>query len=171
MIALDLQQIETEEITLHMIQMVSVGDLDEESCFVTLDSGADVSVLPANYGNVGEWRPGAKELKMVDAQGTRIAHQGLTRAKVRVKDVNGKEVEIIEEFVLGNVQHPIMCAGRLLRKGRKGWSIQSKEDGLQLCHADRDITIPISNERHSLQFEARIYGVEQRSSQRQWRRG
>ena len=154
-----------------MIQMVSVGDLDEESCFVTLDSGADVSVLPANYGNVGEWRPGAKELKMVDAQGTRIAHQGLTRAKVRVKDVNGKEVEIIEEFVLGNVQHPIMCAGRLLRKGRKGWSIQSKEDGLQLCHADRDITIPISNERHSLQFEARIYGVEQRSSQRQWRRG
>ena len=118
---------------------------------MTLDSGADVSVLPANYGNVGEWRPGAKELKMVDAQGTRIAHQGLTGAKVRVKDVNGKEIEIIEEFVLGNVQHPIICAGRLLRRG---WSIQSKEDSLQLCHTERDIIIPISNERHSLQFEA-----------------
>ena len=159
-IALDLQQVETEDIAFHMIQMVSVGDLDEEACFVTLDSGADVSVLPANYGNVGEWRPGAKELKMVDAQGTRIAHQGLTRAKVRVKDVNGKEIEIIEEFVLGNVQHPIICAGRLLRRG---WSIQSKEDSLQLCHTERDIIIPISNERHSLQFEARIYGIEQKN--------
>ena len=59
-IAMDLQQVETEDIAFHMIQMVSVGDLDEEACFVTLDSGADVSVLPANYGNVGEWRPGAK---------------------------------------------------------------------------------------------------------------
>lgn len=77
---------------------------------------------------------------MVDAQGKKIEHQGLTRAKVRIKDINGKEIEIIEEFILGNAQRPIMCAGRLLRKG---WSVQSKENGLQLCHGDRDINIPI----------------------------
>lgn len=29
-----------------------------------------------------------------------------------------------------------MCAGRLLRKG---WSSQSKDNGVQLCHGDRDI--------------------------------
>lgn len=59
---------------------------------------------------------------------------------MRVKDVNGKEIEIIEEFILGNVQRPVMCAGRLLRKG---WSVQSKDNGLQLCHGDRDIAIQI----------------------------
>lgn len=76
--------------------------------------------------------------------------------------LNGKEIEISEEFILGSVQHPIMCAGRLLRKG---WSIQTKDNGLQLCHGDRDIAIQTSVERHSLQFEARIYGVEQQVQQ------
>lgn len=51
-----------------MVQMVSVREMDEEECLVTLDSGADFSVLPVSFGSVGEWRPGPKDLKMVDAQ-------------------------------------------------------------------------------------------------------
>ena len=41
-VALDLQQVETEETAFYMIQMVSVPEMEEEKCQVTLDSGADV---------------------------------------------------------------------------------------------------------------------------------
>lgn len=44
--------------------------------------GTDVSALPVSYGSLGEWRPGSKGLKMVDAHGKKIEHEGLTRAKV-----------------------------------------------------------------------------------------
>lgn len=65
---MDLQSMKAEESAFYMIQMVSMREADEEQCLVTLDSGADISVLPISYGNVGEWRPGSKDLKMVDAQ-------------------------------------------------------------------------------------------------------
>ena len=40
------------------------------------------------------------------------------------EDGNGQEMEVIEEFIIGNVQHPIMCVGRLFRKEeatKGGW--------------------------------------------------
>ena len=60
---------------------------------------------------------------MVDAQGKQIAHDGVTRARLRATDANRKNVEMVEEFVLGNVKHPILCAGRLLRKS---WCIENE---------------------------------------------
>ena len=157
-IAMDMQMHEVEEKGAKFIQMVKVEAVIQDSCLVTLDSGADVSVLPLHYGEVGTWRPGSEKLKMVDAQGTKIAHQGLTKAKIKIEDSEGKDIELIEEFVLGNVQHPILCAGRLLRKG---WSISGGSDGkMFLFHEERNLKIPINTERNSLQFEARIFGVE-----------
>ena len=70
---------------------------------------------------------------------------------------DGKRVELVEEFVLGNVQHPILCAGRLLRRG---WTIGGDNGQLALQHKEMDIKVPISDERHSLQFSARISMVE-----------
>ena len=100
-VALYLQDDELE------VNMVKVEDGDNEStCLVTLDSGADISVLPRDFAGVGTNMVSNGELKMVDAQGRRIAYDGLTRAKVRIKDRSGKVVEIVEEFVLGNVHHP-----------------------------------------------------------------
>ena len=100
-----------------LVQMVRMDQSDIEECLVTLDSGADISILPKSYGNVGQWAPGAESLKMVDAQGKQIFHDGVTKARLRTTDANGKNVEMVEEFALGNVKHPILCAGRLLRKG------------------------------------------------------
>ena len=109
---------------------------------MTLDSGTDISVLPKSYGNVGQWAPGAESLKMVDAQGKQIAHDGVTRARLRTRDANGKNVEMVEEFVLGNVKHPILCAGRLLRKG---WCIENEGGSLTLQHKERSVVVPISD--------------------------
>ena len=69
---------------------------------------------------MGQWRTASKELKMIDAQGKRIARDGVTKARLRTTDSQGKTVELVEEFVFGNVQRPILCAAKL---SRKGWSI------------------------------------------------
>ena len=108
-IAMDMQTHEVEEKEAKFISMVKVEAVIQDSCLVTLDSGVDVSVLPLHYGEVGTWRLGSEKLKMGDAQGTKIAHQGLTKAKIKIEDSEGKDIELIEEFVLGNVQHPY-CA-------------------------------------------------------------
>ena len=152
-VAMDLQDQGEEK----WVQMVSTGPKEGDECLVTLDSGADISVLPRAYAEVGQWAPGSASLRMVDAQGKRIAHNGVTKAKICTTDANGKRVELVEEFVLGNVQHPILCAGRLLRRG---WTIGGDNGQLALQHKGRDIKVPISDERHSLQFSARISMVE-----------
>ena len=66
---------------------------------------------------------------MVDAQGRKIPHEGITKAKIRLTGKGGRQVELVEEFVLGNVQHPILCAGKLLRRG---WSLGNVDGSLHL---------------------------------------
>ena len=116
-VALDLQDSEEEEL---QVNMVKIEEDESDHCLVTLDSGADVSVLPRSYAAVGQRQQESTELKMVDAQGKKIAHDGVTKARIRIEDKNGKVFELLEDFVLGNVQHPILCAGKLLRRG---WSL------------------------------------------------
>ena len=62
------------------------------------------------------WDTGCQALKQ-------IAHDGITKARLHTTDSNGKKVETVKEFVLGNVKHRILCAGQLLRKG---WRIESE---------------------------------------------
>ena len=147
-VAMDLQ----DDLEERKVQMVRTGEEEQDAgCLVTLDSGADISVLPRSYGSVGTWSPGSQNLRMVDAQGTHIAHDGMTRAKIRTIDKKGKEIELVEDFVLGNVQHPILCTGKLLKKG---WSICGGSGNVNLRHEKRDISVPIHRERNSLQFTA-----------------
>ena len=106
------------------------------------------------YADVGHWKAGSQELRMIDAQGKRIAHDGVTKARLRTTASQGKTIEMVEDFILGNVQHPILCAGKLLRKG---WSICNTQHGLSLRNEEKDVSVPIRNERNSLQFEVNIY--------------
>ena len=152
-VAMDLQ--DDEEL---YVNMVKIEGVNADNCLVTLDTGADVSVLPKTFASVGEWQQGSSELKMIDAQGKRIAHDGVTRVRIRVEDKRGKPFELVEEFVLGNVQHPILCAGKLLRRG---WSLQRSDDGLELRHDEKGIEVPVNTERNSLQLEARICVVSE----------
>ena len=45
------------------------------------------------------WRPGSEQLKTVNAQGRKISRQGLTRAKIKNDNSEGRGIELIEEFV------------------------------------------------------------------------
>ena len=131
-VAMDLQDDKDEKV----VQMVRTNESECASCMVTLDSGADVSALPKSYAGVGRWSEGSKPLRMVDAQGRKIERSGTTKARVRTMDSSGRQIELLEEFVLGNVQRPILCAGKLLRKG---WSINSAGDSLDLRHEEKQV--------------------------------
>ena len=152
-VAMDLQ--DPEEM---MVSMVRRQDCEENgNCLITVDSGADISVLFKHYAGVGERQEAGGQLKMVDAQGKKIPHSGMTRARVRMVDRKGKVVEIYEDFALGSVQRPILCAGKLLKRG---WSLGEVEGSLHLRHEGRSVGIPLNMERNSLQCEARIFAVQ-----------
>ena len=150
-IAMDLQD-EEEQMAVNMVRMNY--EEEEDKCLITLDSGADISVLPRSYAHVGLRQDGREELKMVDAQGRKIPVPA--KAKIRLVGSDGRQIELVEEFVLGNVQHPILCAGKLLRRG---WSLGNVDGSLHLKHEGRAVNIPLNNDRNSLQCEARIFAV------------
>ena len=81
-VAMDLQDIEEKELSVNMVRRQDHEEVG--SCLITVDSGADISVLPKDYAGVGERQEGDGSLKMVDAQGKKIPHSGMTRAKVRM---------------------------------------------------------------------------------------
>ena len=82
---------------------------------ITLDSGADISVLTISQGraNVGELDEN-KKVKMIDAQGKIIASAGVTKAKLLVRRADGYLIEIHKQFALGQVKQPLLCAGKFL---------------------------------------------------------
>ena len=57
-VAMDLQ--DDDEL---YVNMVKVEEASADTCLVTLDTGADVSVLPRAYASVGQWQQGSSELK------------------------------------------------------------------------------------------------------------
>ena len=161
-VAMDLQDNEEKEMSVNMVRRQD--RVEDRSCLITLDSGVDISVLPKDYVGVGEQLEGDGSLRMVDAQGKKIPYSGMARAKIRMKDRTGKVVEIYEDFVLGSVQHPILCAGKLLKRG---WSLGEVQGALHLRHEARSVDIPLNTERNSLQREARIFAVQAGESQEQ----
>ena len=130
-VAIVAMELQDEELEVNMVKLEETGD--DDTCLVTLDSGADISVLPREFAGVGTSVASSGELKIVDAQGRRIAYDGLTRARVRIKDRAGKTIELVEEFALGAVHRPILCAGRLLQRG---WSLGGVEGQLHLKHEE-----------------------------------
>ena len=153
MIAMDLQDEEEDVVEVNAIH-TERGEPDAVP--ITLDSGADISVLPREFADRGVWSRGTTSLKMIDAQGREIKHDGVTKARVQVWSKDGKLIEIVEDFVLGNVKHPILCAGRMMKRG---WDIKREEGEPCLVH-DMTTSVPLRMERNSLLFDAKIFTVE-----------
>lgn len=130
---------------------------DEATSLVamTLDSGADISVAPAHYGEVGE--PGLhRHVRMVDAQGQDIATTGNRKLRLSAETRDGKNVQFVENFALGNVSHPLMCMGKLLRQG---WTLQKDGCGLFLRDEDSGVDVPARLERNSLVMDVKVCAV------------
>ena len=107
---------------------------------VVLDSGADGSVLPLEYGHIGQPDPSFDGSSFVDAQGKPICIKDARIAEVRFGSVIFKE-----RFIIAAVTSPLISMGRLLKEG---WYLERNSDGMFLARNSK--RIPVHFRRNSL---------------------
>ena len=147
-VSMDIQDVDETENALR------VNTVKSERLAITLDSGADVSVVPEEFAKYGD--PGSQGLmKMVDAQGERIETSGNRKMKIEAEMRHGGKVEFIENFAVGAVSHPILCFGKLLRQG---WVISKDGSELFMNHPT-GAEVPIRLERNSLGMDVQIRAI------------
>ena len=163
-VAIDLQDgsFETEDET-YQVNMVTNEEMDHgwSKVLMTVDSGADISVLPEEFAGVGEEAQSGGQIIMKDAQGNIIQQSGTRKVNFAMMGKDGIPVNFVEKFIVGKVKHPILCAGRFLRSG---WEMRRGEDGLNLWHK-QGVEIPLEMRKNSLQVVAEICSVEAEDSE------
>ena len=121
----------TEEV-IASIRAVSAYGREVE---VVVDSGADISVAPCAFADLGS--PGTPAaVTMHDAQGKEIVELGSRVLDIEVRSLEGETVTIREKFAVANVGSLILSLGRLLRwgweLGHEGGGPVIKRDGCRL---------------------------------------
>ena len=66
---------------------------------------------------------------------------------------DGRMVQINEEFALGRVKQPLLCAGKFLRRG---WNIKQEDSGLCLSNPEGNTRIPLELKNQSIHLKAQI---------------
>ena len=108
---------------------------------IILDSGADVSALPASYANGGV-ADGSPSERYVDASGRPLKTCGMRIAEVQVGPFRFKE-----RFLVGGVTCPLLSLGKMYKAGF--YVVPGGEDGQFLLTNGID-TEPVKLKRHSL---------------------
>ena len=117
---------------------------------VVVDSGADVSVAPLAYQNVGQHAP-ASRVQMQDAQGHRIAERGSRILSLAVRILEQGIVTIREKFAIAAVNSVILSLGKLVRGG---WTLAHTETGPAITKGG--CTIPVGLRRNTLVIAATV---------------
>ena len=86
-------------------------------CEVILDSGADTSVLPLCYSELGTSCPGPSTT-FVDAQGCPLVIESTRLATVQFGDVSFRE-----KFIVADVTAPLIALGHIIRSG---WNLMQR---------------------------------------------
>ena len=152
-VSMNMQDDHDNDSTAHTTCRINmVKDVTGQPVVMTLDSGADVSVAPCHFDGIGE--PGAQgHVKMVDAQGELIPTTGNRKLRLTTKTRTGQAVEFVESFAMGNVSHPLMSFGKLMRQG---WTVQRDRQGLYIHHAESSLDIPARLERNGLVMDVKV---------------
>ena len=123
---------EEEEPKVMNVRAVQAQGMEVE---VVVDSGADISVAPRSFGQLGSPAASAAVV-MHDAQGRRIPELGTRILDLEVRSTEGEAVTIREKFAVANVGSLILSLGRLLRwgweLGHEGSGPVIKRDGCRL---------------------------------------
>ncbi|CAE7696343.1 unnamed protein product [Symbiodinium sp. CCMP2592] len=141
------------------VRAVSCPTDPSEPCEVILDSGADVTVLPAHlFSTVGVAEK--QTTRLLDAQGTPIPQMS-QRANVSfvVQGLDGREIVFRDRAVLANVRQPLLCAGKLFRGG---WypKASATDDGIMvMCKGEQEF--PLHFARNSVAATMRILRTEE----------
>ena len=101
-------------------------------CDVILDSGADTSVLPLCFGDLGEACADPSST-YVDAQGCPLAVESTRVATLQLGDIAFKE-----KFIVADVMTPLVALGHIIRAG---WNLVQGENGPCLVKGSKCIQV------------------------------
>ena len=117
------------------------------------DTGADVSVLPMAYADIGI--PLTRKSVLRDAQGNIMGGGAMPQALIVLEGEDGHQVQLRESFALSNVSEPLLA---LLRKG---WKLEGENDNVRLTHGL--FRKRLGFRHNSLVTEAKIRNAKRRS--------
>ena len=151
----DLQQMFTARVC-------AVTDNAEQRERVVIDTGADVSVAPLWLERRGEHQQDWCGAQIRNANGGEMITRGIRRMSLSMYDVQGDVVSFKEDFVVCNVNQPILAVGKLLRAG---WRLgQEPGHGMCLVCPAGTTKVPIAFSKNSLEAQAFVRVVGERSS-------
>ena len=130
-----------------VIHEVECADLE-----VILDSGADISCLPAELGWLGTKGTGAK-MKVSDAQGGILPVKQHRDVEFIVETRSGRPVLWKEKCVVTSVTQPLLAMGKFMRAG---WFPAEDGQGMYLRHGATGTEVPINFKGNSLMVQARL---------------
>ena len=130
-----------------VIHEVEGADLE-----VILDSGADISCLPAELGWLGTKGTGAK-MKVSDAQAGILPVKQRRDVEFIVETRPGRPVLWKEKCVVTSVTQPLLAMGKFMRAG---WFPAKDSQGMYLRHGATGTEVPINFKRNSLMVQARL---------------
>ena len=120
--------------TCHHVRAV-IDEFSGETCMpcdVILDSGADTSVLPLCFGDLGEACADPSST-YVDAQGCPLAVESTRVATLQFGDIAFKE-----KFIVADVMTPLVALGHIIRAG---WNLVQGENGPCLVKGSKCIQV------------------------------
>ena len=152
-----------EEELLMEVRMVREGGDEwfsgpEDSCDIVIDSGADATVLPASYIDVGT-SLGREAPKLQDAQGEAIKIKGYKSVNFCFETEDGRKVEIKEKahFAEG-IGQPILSFGKMMSSG---WGIDGTQPALTFGPpGDGQVRIPLKMQNKSLIAEGSVRAIQ-----------
>ena len=130
-----------------VIHEVECADLE-----VILDSGADISCLPAELGWLGTKGTGAK-MKVSDAQGGILPVKQHCDVEFIVETRSGRPVLWKEKCVVTSVTQPLLAMGKFMRAG---WFPAEDGQGMYLRHGATGTEVPINFKGNNLMVQARL---------------
>ena len=133
-------------------EWMQVSGLDEEQEWIILDSGSDVSLLPAKYHVDVDTNVTLGALQ--NCQGGSLQTAGTKKAELITTTSDGEEILLQHGFIVGNVTSCLVSLGQLYQGG---WSIQKDDDGnLQLQSPGNEVKIPVEYKNRSFAIKAHV---------------
>ena len=134
------------------VQAVTASPVIEEM-EVVVDSGADISVAPLRFSQLGAPASPTNVL-MQDAQGRRIREHGSRVLDLDVTTLDNDKVTIREKFAIANIEAVIVSMGRLLRMG---WCLGSSNGSPHIEQGGH--RIPVRLRRNTLTVLAMVSAI------------
>ena len=134
------------------VQVSNPNECDGSMEWVILDSGSDVSLLPSRFQPD---RGTASPSTLQNCEGGSLQTTGIKKAELMATTVEGEEVLLQRDFIVGNVTSCLVSLGQLYQGG---WTIHkdATSGSLSLASPQNEIHIPVEYRNRSFAIRAHV---------------